>query len=127
MRAFFRRLSINQKLTLITVMASSVALLVACFGFVAYDRITFKERMADHLSVLAETMGINTTAALNFDVPESAAEVLRGLKAEPHIQEAWLFRNDGQPFAHYSRGDSTAKTAPSLPSPGVYWTADTLL
>jgi len=75
MRAF-RDLSIRRKLTLIVMFTSSVALLIASLAFVVYDTLTFRDRMVGELTVVAEGVGINSSAALAFEV-----EGARGMPA----------------------------------------------
>jgi signal transduction histidine kinase/CheY-like chemotaxis protein len=127
MRAF-NRLSIRRKLTLITMATSSAALLVACIAFVLFDVRSFRRKMADDLSVVAEGIGINSTAALQFDSPESGAEILSALRAYPHIVSALIFDAEGRPFAAYRRPRLRAEPRlASLREPGYYFERERLL
>jgi signal transduction histidine kinase len=99
----FHNLSIRSKLTSIIMVISSVTLLLACAAFVGYDRYTFRRAMVQDLSVLAEIIGSNSTAALTFNDANSAREILRGLSAHQHIQSACIYGRDGRVFAYYIR------------------------
>src|SRR2546422_4898850 len=79
MRAF-RDLSIRRKLTLIIMLTSSVALLLACAAFVSYDLYTFRQAKVHDLTTLAEIIGSNSTAALTFGDSNSAKEILGALR-----------------------------------------------
>ena len=96
-------LSIRSKLMLIIMLTSSIALFLACAAFVAFDRAKSKKTMVDNLQILAEVIGNNSTAALEFDDPESAGKTLEALRAEPHIVAACIYRADGREFARYQR------------------------
>jgi len=99
----FRDRSIQQKLTAILMITSSAALLLATLAFAAYDVYMFRRQMVEDLSGLAETIGINSAAALSFDVAGSGEEILSSLRAQPHIVGAVLLKPDGRALARYVR------------------------
>ena len=96
----------SRKLMAITMLTSSVALIVACCAFVAYDIHSFKQKMAGNLSLVAETVGINATAALDFEDRAGTEAILAALRAHPHVMAAVIFDKDRSPFASYHRPDS---------------------
>ena len=106
----FPNSSLQQKQTLIIMLTSTVALLLACSGFVAYEAVTFRAQMTRHLTTVAEMVGNNSTAALKFEDAAGAKEVLSSLRAESNITAAWLCDRNGSVVAVYSR---------SSPPPGV--------
>jgi len=99
----FRDASIRQKLTRIVLVASGVAVVVACTVFAVYDITTFRQSMGKDLTTVAEIVGANTTAALTFGDTQSAQETLHSLSVKPHIVEACILGSEGQLFATYSR------------------------
>ena len=111
MRAF-RDFSIRRKLTLIIMVTSSVALLLACATFVGYDLYTFRQAKVHQLTTLAKIIGSNSTAALAFRDPNSAKEILGALSANQHIAAACIYTRDAQVFAKYLRGDPNARFSP---------------
>jgi len=111
MRAF-RDFSIRRKLTLIIMVTSSVALLLACAAFVSYDLYTFRQAKVHDLTTLAKIIGSNSTAALAFGDSNSAKEILGALSANQHIAAACIYTRDGQAFAKYLRGDPNARFSP---------------
>ena len=98
-----RHTSIRQKLTRIVLVASGVAVLVACTVFAVYDITTFRLTMASDLTTLAEIVGANSSAAITFGDQEAAREILGSLTARPHIAEACVLAPDGKIIARYSR------------------------
>jgi serine phosphatase RsbU (regulator of sigma subunit) len=111
-----RTLSIRHKLPLFFMITSGAALLVASVSFVAYDMFAFRRTMADNLSVLAEGVGINSTAALTFDVRGSGEEILAALRAYPNIVAACTFDRRGELFSSYSRSGGPAQCPPAPPA-----------
>src|SRR5712691_8641718 len=111
MRAF-RNLSIRRKLTLIIMLTSSVALLLACAAFVSYDLYAFRQAKVHDLTTLADIIGSNSTAALSFNDASSAREILGALSAKKHIVAACIYTRNGQVFAKYLRGDPNARFSP---------------
>ncbi|MFQ5708971.1 MAG: PAS domain S-box protein [bacterium] len=116
----FRVISIKKKLTLIIMVISSIALLLACFAFILYDLVTFKNTMARDLNILAKVIGTNCTAALTFDSEFDARETLSALRAEGHITAACIYTGDGRVFAKYHRGDLAADFIPPKPQPNSF-------
>src|SRR4051812_5708636 len=96
-----KKSSIRRKLMRLVLITSGVVLLVTWTGFLAYEFYTFRERTKNRLSTLGEIISANSTAALAFDSPEDANDILRALKAEKHIVAACLFDNNGNLFAKY--------------------------
>jgi len=100
---FFRNASIKRKQTLIMMLTSGVALLLACVAFASYEVMTFRTAMVEKLSTLAEIIGNNTSAALDFSDPKAAKETLSALSVEPNIRAACIYTKNGEVFAVYER------------------------
>ena len=98
-----RNVSIKWKLTLIIVLTSSVTLLLGALFFAINDIQTLRQSMRRDLSILAQVIGANTTAALTFGDEVSAEETLAALAAEQHVVEAAVYGGDGQLFVAYQR------------------------
>jgi two-component system sensor histidine kinase/response regulator len=113
----YREASIRQKITRIVLVASGVAVLVACTVFAVYDVTTFRLSMANDLTTLAEILGANSSAALTFGDQEAAHEILGSLTARPHIVEACILTPNGLVFARFSRRGSDPHFTPPLPLP----------
>ena len=100
-----RSISLTRKLTLIIMVTSVVALLLACGAFVAYEWVTFRRTMVDDHAMLAKIVGGNCAAAVIFDDAKSAERTLASLQAEPHLMAACIFTPDNRVFASYVRSD----------------------
>ena len=99
----FRDLSIKHKLTLLSVLASGSALILACAAFVVYDGWTFRDALIQTISTQARIVGANSAASLLFGDPRSATETLAALEAEPTILSAGVYTREGKLFASYLR------------------------
>jgi hypothetical protein len=110
--------SISAKLKLLGTLTAGIALCLACVAFVMNDVSTTKAAMVEHVSTLADVLGGNCIAALTFNDPKAANEVLSSLRFEPTIRMAVVYDRQGRPFATYRSSE-----VPSLPekqsSPGV--------
>ncbi len=60
------------------------------------------------LAVLADVIGQNSTAALDFNDHRAAAEVLEALRREPPVVSACLYDTRGAIFSEYQRSAGTA-------------------
>ena len=114
----FRNLSIKHKLTLLSVLASGSALILACGAFVVYDGWTFRDALVQTISTQARIVGANSAASLVFGEPRSATETLAALGAEPAVLSAAIYNRDGKLFASYMRqGSAPALQGVSLEQP----------
>ena len=108
--------SISTRLTMMNMLVSGVALLLACVGFFAYDQISFRQGLVRTLSAQAQIIGSNSVSALIFNDPQSATNTLSALKSSPSIASASIFTSDRRPFAEYVRdGESQIISAPPIP------------
>jgi signal transduction histidine kinase/HAMP domain-containing protein len=111
----FQDISIKRKLTAIIMIASTVALLLVSAGFVSYELITFRQTMRHDLSTLAEIIGNESTAALDYEDSDVATQILGGLSAKPHIVAGALYDPKGKLLASYSVAGNKM-TPPSKPA-----------
>lgn len=109
----FRGNSIQKKLTWMSMLASSSAMLLACAAFVLFEIVTFRTGMVRVLGIRAQIIGSNSVSSLMFFDPRSAEATLAALKADPHTISAGLYDRDGKLFASYRRERSSPY--PALP------------
>src|SRR5262245_21288225 len=115
----FRNLSIKRKQMLIIMVTSTVALLVASSAFIYYEILTFRGSVKDNLSSLGDILSYNSTAALTFNDPAVARDLLNCLASEPQMIEAVIYNRNGQQFARYCRKQETGGCeTPHLPPEG---------
>jgi signal transduction histidine kinase/DNA-binding response OmpR family regulator len=119
--------SIKKKLIVMIMCTTAVALFLASITLVSYDRVVTKNTMVQRLTVLANAIGANSSAALLFNDSKAATVTLRALSAESHVVNACLFTKDGSLFALYYRTGTQPAGFPAKPSPeGTYWQQDHL-
>lgn len=94
-------LSIKNKLIAIIMFVSIISLFVASVGFISASIISSKRTAIAKLSTLANTIGINSKAAIIFNDQKSAAETLSALKTEPDIHYACITDVNGNLFVEY--------------------------
>jgi signal transduction histidine kinase/CheY-like chemotaxis protein len=108
----FSDLPIKNKLTLISLLTSVVALVLACAGFVAYELVAYKKDLVADASSVAEMIAYNSAAALSFNDAASAEQTMQALAAKPHIVAACIYDRDGLVFATYPHGHPAADFGP---------------
>jgi PAS domain S-box-containing protein len=125
MRAF-HNMSIRRKQMLIIMLISTVALILACAIFVAFDVINFRKDLVKKVSVLAEAIGNNCTATMEYNDPKTAEDTLSALRAEPGIVSACIYDRKGSVFAVYTRQGATVIKPPPLQAAGHEFKDDSL-
>ena len=116
--------SISAKLTIMNMLVSGSALVLACVGFLIYDQITFRQGLVRTLSAQAQIIGSNSVSALLFNDQLAASDTLAALKNAPTIVSAGILTADHRPFAQYVRqGGDEVLNIPSLPDDRIegYW------
>jgi two-component system, NtrC family, sensor kinase len=98
--AVMRTFSIKQKLMLITMTSSAVALLLVAVALLTCEYISYGKAMKEDMSILAEIIGNRTTAALSFDDKVAAEENLGALSVKKGIISAAVYK-DNEVFATY--------------------------
>jgi len=101
-----RDLSIKKKLRLIIMLTVGAALATASVAFISYDQVISRNAVKSNLSILAEIIGGNSTAALTFNDPKAGADILNGLRSLPNVVGACIYSGDGKVFVEYHRADS---------------------
>src|SRR3990170_3893934 len=100
---WFRRQSVARKLTTMVLTTSGLTLMVACTVFAIYDYATSRSRLVRDVTMLADIVGSNSTAALTFNDAGAAEATLHAMALNAHILDARLFTRDGTRLAVYAR------------------------
>src|SRR3989304_3496391 len=115
----FKNFSINAKLNLLVLVSSGVALLMASAVLAVNDAHLIRSSKIQHLLAWAKVLGANSTAALSFDDPAAARELLSSLSLQPTVRFACLYNAKGQVFATYNDKEQT-NFMPPPPRPDGY-------
>ena len=99
----FSDLSIQRKLTALSMATTVLALVLAAGAFLAYDVISYRQKMVEDLRTLARTLEANTINGLVFNDTETVTSILGGLKVHPHVVDAVVYDADGTLFAQLDR------------------------
>jgi PAS domain S-box-containing protein len=100
-----RDTSIKQKLTILTMLASGVALVLACVAFTLYDQAIFRKTMARDFAILADMFDDAVAPGVAFNDLKAAEQPLLTLSANPHIMAACVYGEEGQILTRYERAD----------------------
>ncbi|MGA2597223.1 MAG: response regulator [Bryobacteraceae bacterium] len=117
----YRNLNVRHKLRLIIMTTVTGALLCACAAILVYGRIAARASMRNDLAVMAEMLGANSTAALSFDDPQVAAEILSSLRVKRQIVAARILTAAGRSLASYRRASAPPSAMPALTADGVWF------
>jgi two-component system sensor histidine kinase/response regulator len=99
-------LTIRKKLTAILMITSLAAVLIAYIAGMVLTTASRVHTLASELANLADIIGRNCQAAIAFDVPDDARQVLSALQADPSIRRGYVLDNEGVVVATYSRDGS---------------------
>lgn len=114
----FRQRPIRQKLILMSVAGSGLALLMTITCLAALEVIAARGELVNRITMLAAVVAGNSTAALSFGNAEDAATNLSVLKAEPQVRTACFYDAQNRLFATYTKTPHAAG-CPKQYSPGT--------
>ena len=98
---------IQRKLMSVILLTCSVVLFLICGAYIIYEYYSFKRILKENVSILGVIVAANSSAALAFDSPDDATEILSALKGNQHIVAASLYDREGELFARYVAPNST--------------------
>jgi two-component system sensor histidine kinase/response regulator len=110
LESWFRRQSVARKLTTTVMSTAGITVMTACIVFAGYDYVSSRSLLVRDVTMLADIVGANSTAALTFRDAAAAEDTLRATALNEHILDARLFTADGERLALYTR-------------PGFEWSA----
>jgi PAS domain S-box-containing protein len=99
----FQDRPLQVKLRAIVLLISGIAVTGACAVLVTFQWVSARNGMVHRMEVMADIVGEQTTAALEFDQSAQSAQILRTLKAEQQIMFAVLYDRQGRVFSSYIR------------------------
>ena len=97
---------IRNKLALIIILTSTIALLLASAVIITYDNYAYRAQKAKEVAAQAEILGAGMVAALEFEDHKSAQANLNPLATNPEISVAAVYTSSGLLFADYTRPGS---------------------
>jgi PAS domain S-box-containing protein len=100
---WFWNLSLRHKLTVVIMLVSLSAMLLACVGFIGFEYYATRKALVHDLSSLTDVLALNSRAALRFQDKMAAETTLASMQAKPNILSASLYTSDRKVFATWSR------------------------
>jgi signal transduction histidine kinase/ActR/RegA family two-component response regulator len=116
MTGLLNRLSLAKRLQGIIMLTVVLALVLYCGVLLVYGFVDVRASMRSQAEVLAEMIGETSSAALSFEDPKAAWELLQSLNAQRTIRSAVLYDVNGGVFATYVRGGEKVPSAPPGPA-----------
>jgi hypothetical protein len=121
--------SLARRLTVLNVLVSAAAVVLACFAFLAYEVNSFRLNIMGDLSIQSQIIGSNSASTLIFNDKASAEKTLSALEASPHVTFAGIYQPNGQFFAGYWRdlqGEGPIPPAATGLTSEIHWFANCL-
>ena len=116
----FQRMSIHNKLALALGCAALLAFVVTGVTLALFGSLTLERRARQVMEPYAQLVAVGAEAAVAFEDPARAREILTTLRANPQILEAEIVLRDGRLLAEYnSRANATLRPLP-LKADGLY-------
>jgi signal transduction histidine kinase/DNA-binding response OmpR family regulator len=110
MSRWFQDLAIRRKLGLLIGVTGAIALVLGSSAMLVFNSIHLRREAVSDISILAEMIGSNVTAALTFQDKRTAEETLDALRADERVLLASVFSKDGSPFAVYLKPHAAAES-----------------
>lgn len=110
----FSDLSIRFKIISLIGATSIVSLLLSGLIFYAYDKTQYELSTLRELNILAEIIGNNNTANLEYSYPSGAVDILKTLIVDNNIKVARIYDNEQNIFAEFINDSNFITTPPEI-------------
>jgi len=97
------RTTIQRKLVLAIMLTSTTALVLTGAVLVAREASSLPQLVERELTTRAGILAANSTAALAFQNPDDAVQILAALRTDPSVVAAALYDENGELFATYPK------------------------
>ncbi len=101
MKNVTRKSSLARKIRSSILLVTAMALLFASSSYIVFEYYQHKEMLLERVSILAEFVAINSTAAITFEDKNTAQSLLDSLKVESDIINATIFTPQLEVFVSY--------------------------
>jgi len=109
-------MSIKRSLMAIIIITSSIVVFFSSAVFLAFVYFSFRQSLIEEISILAEVIDENCTAALAFNDKKTAKKIISSLRAEPQISTAYIVTPKKKIFVSYYRDVHTKDYIPEIVS-----------
>jgi PAS domain S-box-containing protein len=116
--------NIHRRLALVLWGAALLAFVVAGVGLVLYQSLTQEHRARQIMTPYAQMISVGTDAAVAFEDPVRAQEILDTLRANPQILEAEITLPDGHSLASFSRTPNVKPQISATKADGIHFSND---
>lgn len=110
--------TLKQRLLMVNIITTAAAVLLVIVLMFSAELRTWKEALVRDMAIKADIIGNQCTAALTFNSPTDAEEILGALRADRQIEYAAVYENKGAVFASYRRTTSDYPVPASPPPQG---------
>ncbi|MCQ8105710.1 PAS domain S-box protein [Methylomonas sp. SURF-2] len=110
-------MNIHKRLSLVLWGSALLAFMVAAATFLLVDRLTLDTRVRQIMEPYAQLVSVGTDAAVAFEDPHRAQEILDTLRVNPYIREAEIYLSNGRMLASINaQTDSRPAPTPAKPN-----------
>ncbi len=98
---FFHQHSIKKKLSLMTLLTSSIAVALGCIIFIVSEVYFNWQEMSRHHSVLAESIGLNVRSAITFEDKKYISKALNAFAINPDVEAVFVYNEENKLLSEY--------------------------
>ncbi len=116
----YRRLDIQKRLALILWGSALIAFVLASIALMLYQSFTMKNRAQQIMQPYANLVSIGSEAAIIFEDPLRAQEILDTLRGSPQIREAEIILQSGRILASFNNTSVNRPHTATTKDDGIY-------
>lgn len=119
-------LNIHNRLALVLWGIAMLAFVLVGAGLVFYQSLTLEQRAEQLMQPYVELVAVGTDAAVAFEDPQRAQEILDTLRANPQIMGAEIYLQSGEVLAGFSQIPNAKPRPMSARPDGIYLERDSV-
>jgi len=119
--------TLKKQLLLLNIVTTGAAVLVSLALMFSMEMRSWKQALVQDMTIKADIIGNQCTAALTFSSPKDGEEILGALWADEQIVSAAVYARDGKLFVSYLRPGGRANDPGPAPAIGCVFGSDHLV
>jgi PAS domain S-box-containing protein len=120
------KFDIHKRMAFVLWGAALLAFVVAGAGLALFQRVTAEQRARQIMEPYAQLVIVGTDAAVAFEDPLRAQEILNTLRANPQIREADIYLDSGRLLASFSQLPNAKPRPKPNGADGIYFGDETV-
>ncbi|UCH94655.1 MAG: HAMP domain-containing protein [Candidatus Aminicenantes bacterium] len=114
--SLIKNLSIKHKLIVIVLWVTIPSIVLGFTFIIINDVIQLRKNLVNDTQLYADLVGEVCVSPLSFGAKDGVKDIMKKLRTIPHIENGYVYDNQGQLYAYYNKNEDQPSTPPLVPA-----------